>query len=109
MACLNGREFAPEGREALIANLEELGLDAMPGAVRADIDWRDRLADEQMIAITEIMSRPALPVPSPEEALARPLWAALRHAAAIQAKLENEARVEDILFQSPITQEAERP
>lgn len=47
MACPNGRETAPEGRKAMIADLEELGFDLFPGAVN---DWRESMSDDRLKA-----------------------------------------------------------
>jgi hypothetical protein len=44
MACPDGRETAPEGREALIADLEIIGFDQYAPSP----DWRDVLSDAQL-------------------------------------------------------------
>jgi hypothetical protein len=53
MAAPNGRETAPEGREALIEQLEELGYDTL-----ADVpeDWRDSKSDDELKSTLEAFS-----------------------------------------------------
>lgn len=45
MACPDGRETAPEGREALIADLEAIGYDLFPGV---QADWRESMSDDRL-------------------------------------------------------------
>jgi hypothetical protein len=46
MAAPNGRDTAPEGREALIERLEELGYDTLIGT---PVNWRDEMSDIDLL------------------------------------------------------------
>lgn len=50
-AAPNGRVVAPQGREALIERLEELGFDAKA----RDANWRDHYTDAQLLADLQAM------------------------------------------------------
>jgi hypothetical protein len=48
MAAPNGHETAPEGRDALIERLEELGYDTLIGT---PVNWRDEMSDIDLLKV----------------------------------------------------------